>query len=259
MYYRRFRRRRPMGYGRRRSFRRYGRKRTSNKTSKRGLFRRRLFRSKLRAVVKGTETKQITDEVTLAPIFSSGTATPCYDVASNLPQGDADGERIGMAVYLRSMKIRIHIQALTSIDITSDIINDGATDNTSFVRILIFWDLQPYVGTPTANDLLSQVGSTGIVVWPRNWNKRRRFRVIRDKQFRISAPMYHAIDTTNTHYFPFVDGERVHEFYIKLNKWMQWQTDASTSASNRNLYMLIVATDQSFGASGAVRVTYIDP
>lgn len=205
-----------MPYKRRFKKRRY---RKRYKKSAYSLAKKALARSK-------TEKKYVTIQTGSTAVGTAGT----FHLLNAIIRGDANDERDGIDVYLKSLDIRMILKSDTDID--------GA----AALRYVVFLDMQSNGVAPTIAELFT-VGSSNTLLHF-NESYRHRFKILRDKTMTIN-PINSVINAT-TNVVTTGEAIKYHKRYIKVKQPVKYfDTDFGDirDVTTGALYILLVSNN----------------
>lgn len=137
-----------------------------------------------------------------------GTTAVIYPL-TQIAQGDAYNNREGNSVKAKSLFYR-----------QTTVLNTSAEQ--TFVRVVIFKDMEQNGTSPTAAQLLE---SSGNYISPLNHVNGTRFKILRD----------HIVNVTKTL------NAKQYETYIRLSNHIKFSDSASTDTKEGNIYLLLLS------------------
>lgn len=178
------------------------------------------------------ELKAVDVSIAASPCDTTGGVT----LLNGLARGDDINQRNGREVLLKSIEIRLR-----------NLVTAGTgTEQTH--RVCIVYDRQSNGAAPTIADILSAPN----VLYPRNLENRRRFKILYDRAFTLNATGEPG-------------GERFHKFYRRLAHPVTFNTgNAGTIAdiTMGSLYLITMGTNAPGATAGICtgrcRVRYED-
>lgn len=153
---------------------------------------------------------------------------------TSISGGDAFNNREGNQCRLASLYFR------------GRILGDGAAGIPTHgsVRIVLFWDKQPVIGTPAVSGNIMDMGTAPVFYGQTNWPNRRRFKVIHDK-------IYH-FQPANNNIATLVPQNEVKIYKRFKYPKLSWQDATATNVMGPHLYVNIYSAeaDNTFRVSG---------
>lgn len=204
---------------------------------------------KIASVAKKVVAQELADEIELktydrvevlfAPVAVDG--TNLYSLSNTIPQGVANQQRIGDQIKIKSLFVRLSLQA-----------NDDATYNN--VRIIVFrWNSE---ASPFGADILKLTSSTFIRQLSQlNTENRRNFQIKYDNTFTVGGPFNVSTAVQNG-----LPQSQEDKFYIKTFGDAYWEPAGSTTPAKGHIYLLAISDSPSNPPqlSFTARVRYTD-
>lgn len=162
--------------------------------------------------------------------------TPVITPLTALAQGDADGDRSGLSIYAKWIRL-------------SYIAFANETNTTpQALRVMVFIDTSQNGATPAATDVLTVSGSLNVINSPQNQNNIPRFKVLYDKMHWLANDSNQAL---------------VQRRMIKIDRRVNYLGTSAASASlgKGTVYLLFVSSNSAQDQpsfSYYSRLTYLD-
>jgi len=165
------------------------------------------------------------------------------DITFGITNGvNAKDNMVGDTVKLQSILIRMRVHS--------------GYITPSIVRAILLWDNQPQAGNPVLGDILEITSSANYyVISPLNWINRRRFKVVRDKTFKVS-PAISA--TTAGSAATTTIGINMKNWFIKKGiAGQKINYNTTTNAPENRALWFFVFTDTSYSSASPCEVDWI--
>lgn len=161
-----------------------------------------------------------------------------------MPQGFAEGQRIGNQVIVKYIQLTILTQIAATANSGDQSVSADLAAFGGFCRYMVLYDRQAGVGSGASGSypkatMTSQGGTWSVLpaaggaqsmiadsVAFRDYNTLKRYKVLLDKQHNM-VPLSNAVQATGG--FVINTGMRVVQYYIPINKMFQWNATAVTT------------------------------